>query len=226
MKLTHSDRQAVIVIRIPGRPVPLARHRAFLSKKKIMMYDSQRIKKHATQVLMTREAVEWNGPPLMSFDAFHVDITFCFYKPGARILDKSWNLDEIHCEKPDIDNLIKYVLDCGNSILWKDDSKIKSIYAKKVYGKSNYTEIRVTPMKKLELVPSNQKILKEFSTENIRQLAMISKELVDFCENSRQCTTPDQVAIIASTLQTMADNFAESLMRIKNRGEKYGAKCS
>lgn len=36
--------------------------------------------------------------------------------------------------RPDTDNLAKVILDCGNEILWKDDSQIISVKARKQYS--------------------------------------------------------------------------------------------
>lgn len=38
------------------------------------------------------------------------------------------------CVRPDLDNYIKAILDCGNEILWKDDGLIVDIHAFKRYG--------------------------------------------------------------------------------------------
>jgi Holliday junction resolvase RusA-like endonuclease len=47
----------------------------------------------------------------------------------------------LHTIKPDIDNLIKFVMDCGQNILWNDDSTICQIESKKIYSKHPRTEI-------------------------------------------------------------------------------------
>jgi Holliday junction resolvase RusA-like endonuclease len=48
-----------------------------------------------------------------------------------------------HVKKPDLDNLIKWVLDCGNALLWQDDSMIYCIQAFKVYSPKPRTEIEM-----------------------------------------------------------------------------------
>jgi Holliday junction resolvase RusA-like endonuclease len=37
------------------------------------------------------------------------------------------------CSRPDIDNYIKAVFDGGNEIIWKDDSQVVSLQARKFY---------------------------------------------------------------------------------------------
>lgn len=51
--------------------------------------------------------------------------------------------DVPHCKKPDIDNYLKYILDCMSGIVFKDDAQVWSISAKKVYGVEPCTEIFV-----------------------------------------------------------------------------------
>lgn len=46
-------------------------------------------------------------------------------------------------KKPDIDNLIKFILDAGNGFLFYDDSQIYEISAKKIYGDDFKTEITI-----------------------------------------------------------------------------------
>lgn len=44
---------------------------------------------------------------------------------------------KFHIKKPDIDNLIKFVLDCLNMSTWKDDSQIVLVFAEKKYTEDN-----------------------------------------------------------------------------------------
>lgn len=36
--------------------------------------------------------------------------------------------------KPDIDNILKFILDAGNGLLWKDDKQIAVVAIAKIYG--------------------------------------------------------------------------------------------
>ena len=51
----------------------------------------------------------------------------------------------IHTKKPDIDNLIKFVLDAlsGQNGFFLDDNLIESIYAKKIYSDNPKTMILI-----------------------------------------------------------------------------------
>ena len=61
-------------------------------------------------------------------------------------IPKSWSIKKKestkwHTTKPDIDNLIKSVMDGLNSIAYKDDSQVVSIQARKQY--SNFTGVKI-----------------------------------------------------------------------------------
>lgn len=62
-----------------------------------------------------------------------------------------------HIKKPDLDNLIKFVKDCANGILWDDDSQVTSLTASKAYHPQPATEIRIEWNDKLAEVCAIQK---------------------------------------------------------------------
>ena len=48
-----------------------------------------------------------------------------------------------HTKKPDLDNLIKSVLDALNTVAWEDDAQIVRITAQKAYSSEPYVMIRI-----------------------------------------------------------------------------------
>ena len=48
-----------------------------------------------------------------------------------------------HIYKPDIDNLLKLVMDAGNKVFWKDDSQISRVQMEKIYDNSGSTIITI-----------------------------------------------------------------------------------
>lgn len=51
-----------------------------------------------------------------------------------------------HVKKPDLDNLQKFILDALNGELFKDDSQIVEIRAKKIYADKPRTLVRLIPL--------------------------------------------------------------------------------
>ena len=62
-----------------------------------------------------------------------------------------------HICKPDLDNLEKFVLDCLNGLVFKDDAQICEMRAKKIYSSKPGTLIRIIPLadEKRELLYEN-----------------------------------------------------------------------
>ncbi len=48
-----------------------------------------------------------------------------------------------HVTKPDLDNLVKFIADAGNGLLWEDDRQIVQIRAVKIYHKEAKTVLTV-----------------------------------------------------------------------------------
>jgi Holliday junction resolvase RusA-like endonuclease len=48
-----------------------------------------------------------------------------------------------HTKKPDLDNLDKFINDCMNGIVWKDDSQVASSHTRKIYSDDPRTVIEV-----------------------------------------------------------------------------------
>lgn len=78
--------------------------------------------------------------PAVPFNvALFVQITFYFARPKSHygtgknsgILKP--NVGNYHTSKPDVDNLIKFVLDALNGIFWKDDGCISHVISAKIY---------------------------------------------------------------------------------------------
>lgn len=120
---------------IPGNPVPLARARLGRANK---VYDPQK-----NQKLMTCISIDsqHNGAELFT-GPLHINITFFMPIPKSTSYKQALKLQGTsHQIKPDIDNLIKMVLDvCSNRLLYHDDCIISRITANKIYDITPRTE--------------------------------------------------------------------------------------
>lgn len=80
------------------------------------------------------------------YTPLRISIQFKFAHPKSHLktngeLRKS--APSLHVSKPDIDNLVKFVLDALNGRLYKDDSQIVSLIAIKQYAETSCIEISV-----------------------------------------------------------------------------------
>lgn len=121
---------------IDGEPVPLARHRhgnghAWDSQKKIKFGIGMQISN------------QHNNLPFLE-GPLKLDIIFYMPIPlkGAKSLNGT-----IHSIRPDLDNLIKMILDVANGIVYKDDCIVSSINAHKQYSALPRTEFTLTELR-------------------------------------------------------------------------------
>lgn len=128
------ERQAIAQIVIEGRPIAKQRHRIANGRS----YDPQSTEKETVKWLM---AAKSKGLRLLS-DALSVEFVFSYVKPKSA-------KREFHTVKPDVDNLIKFYLDCANEILWKDDASVVSVSGTKIYGEKEYTKMVISEHKEL-----------------------------------------------------------------------------
>lgn len=111
---------------IPGQPIPLSRPR--FSKDHV--YDSQKGEKFAASINIKF----WHKDKPFFLGPLHLTITF--FMQSTR--KKGW-----HDLRPDLDNLIKFVLDVMNGIVYNDDKQVVKITAEKIYDKEPRTEITI-----------------------------------------------------------------------------------
>lgn len=91
------------------------------------------------------------NPRIIEKGAIFVAMTFYIYPPKriAEMKKKRLELESetIYVDKrPDIDNYIKAVLDCGNEILFKDDGQVAALSSQKLYSLNPRIEIEITSL--------------------------------------------------------------------------------
>lgn len=66
-------------------------------------------------------------------------------------IPKSWSKDrqrlsvgKLHTSKPDLDNLVKAVLDALNGIAYADDAAIAAVMAEKIYAVEPFVEVTIS----------------------------------------------------------------------------------
>jgi Holliday junction resolvase RusA-like endonuclease len=105
------------------------------------VYDSQKKEKSKVQW----ELKSQHDYPLPFEGPLQLDVTFFMYIPNG--LSKKIGGGEggvPHYIRPDIDNLLKWILDCSNKILYNDDAQVTTVIARKIYSKLPRTEFSIT----------------------------------------------------------------------------------
>ena len=138
----------MIKIVLPGKPIPKARPRFSRRGKYVATYNSQQAEVDICRIQIGNQY--YDGPiegPLSVLCWFDFERPKNHYGTGKNIFKLKKSAPAKHIVKPDIDNLIKFYLDCANKILWKDDCQIVQILGFKRYVDEAETIIIVRSLK-------------------------------------------------------------------------------
>lgn len=159
---------------IDGPPIPLARHRVVGRRH----YDPQSGQKSKVrEIMLEYKQKHWIGSGPFS-------VFLIFYMPIPARLFNQWQLPA-HESKPDIDNLFKFYADCGNEILWPDDSEITRLGGIKIYSNNPRTCIYIKPIK-TDISPMcelHKKVLDIYGPEDLKQLFNHSVKLLSLLDS-------------------------------------------
>jgi Holliday junction resolvase RusA-like endonuclease len=132
----------MIAIMIPGTPIAKKRPRFFRRKNFVGAYNPQETEE-GKFLLLAKE--QFNRAPLEG----PLRLSCGFYMPIPKSTSKKKRLammnDEIRPDKkPDMSNLLKFVEDCLNEVVWRDDSQIVSFgKMDKFYSEEPRTYVQV-----------------------------------------------------------------------------------
>ena len=118
-----------------GDPRPQGRPRFYKRGNFIGVYDPKESKEYK-QTIAAQIAAQC--PVYISDKAVSLEVEFVFARPKSipkKVID--------HVKKPDLDNLLKAVIDAITGIVIRDDSQIVSLNARKEYGDPPQTRLRV-----------------------------------------------------------------------------------
>lgn len=122
---------------IPLKPVHKIRHRSSVRNGRAIQYD---IQKNEAALYAAHIMASWGPFPPISGPVIVKSLVFRFERPKSHF-GAGKNADKLkpsapihHTSKPDIDNLIKFLFDCANGIVFFDDKQVVRIVdARKKY---------------------------------------------------------------------------------------------
>jgi len=122
---------------IPGKPIPLKRHR---HTRNGFTYNPQ---SKLMSKLRNIISLQFNREPYNI--PLHVEFIFYMAIPKMSKAKTLQLIGTPHFKKPDISNILKFYEDSFNSFIWKDDALIYKVTAQKIYDLSPRTEIHIFP---------------------------------------------------------------------------------
>ena len=127
-----------------GEPVAKGRPRFSTRGKFPVAYTPEKTKTYEFEVgMMALAAMNGSKPLEGALEAF-IYVTFAVPESySKKRLEACLNGSEKHIKKPDLDNVVKCVIDGMDKIVFDNDSQITSIHATKVYGEVAKVEVMV-----------------------------------------------------------------------------------
>ena len=133
-----------IMFTIYGEPVPKGRPRFSTRGKFPVAYTPEKTKNYESDVGMMAKAAMGASEPLEGALEAFIYVTFPVPASYSKKRTEACLSDsEKHIKKPDLDNVVKAVLDGMSDIVFLSDSQITSIHATKVYGEVAKVEVMV-----------------------------------------------------------------------------------
>ena len=132
----------MIQLTIQGNPKALKRHRMSWRGGKPHSYDPSGKDKRDFIVQIKAPKSPLKGAIKLKA-TFYMPRPKSHYRTGKFVSALKDTAPMWHTGTPDIDNLLKFIMDALNGITYKDDSQIALLYAEKIYDENPRTEIRM-----------------------------------------------------------------------------------
>lgn len=130
-----------ITITIPGKPIAKMRPRFARRGKFVSTYNCQETEegKVRWEMMNQFQSIDTIAPGI----PIKLECIFYMPIPSGMSQKKLHEAQFRHIKKPDCDNLIKFVKDCANGVIWADDSQVFEVHARKLYASQPRTEMMV-----------------------------------------------------------------------------------
>lgn len=123
-----------------GKPIAKKRPRFFRRQNFVGTFNPQQTEEGRWLCAASGQIAEHIDKPIDT----PIKMALCFIMPIPSTMPKKLKANlPPHTKKPDIDNMIKFVLDCLNGYLFMDDRQITALSASKQYGELPETRITV-----------------------------------------------------------------------------------
>ena len=133
-----------IMFTIYGEPVPKGRPRFSTKGKFPVAYTPEKTKNYESDVGMMAKAAMGASKPLEGALEAFIYVTFAVPASySKKRTEACLSGQEKHTKKPDLDNVVKSVIDGMDKIVFENDSQFTSIHATKVYGEVAKVEVLV-----------------------------------------------------------------------------------
>jgi crossover junction endodeoxyribonuclease RusA len=116
-----------------GTPVPKGSMKAFMRpgmRFPIVTHDNEKTRPWASTV-QNAAIIALNYATSIPFESGPVSVDVDFYLPRPKTLPKKVTA---HCKKPDVDKLLRAILDSLKGVIWTDDSQVVDIHGVKHYA--------------------------------------------------------------------------------------------
>lgn len=131
-----------VTFRVYGEPVAKGRPRFTRQGR---AYTPKKTHDYESEVAGMAKAAMGSSEPLETPVTVCVYVTFPIPQSYSKKRSEAClNGSERHTKRPDLDNIVKAVTDACNGVVYKDDSQIVNLHAKKVYGDTAMVEVYIT----------------------------------------------------------------------------------
>lgn len=127
---------SVIEFTIPGDPVPKGRPKSARIGNRAILYTPK--KTRAYEAYIASAAKDYTPSGGLLEGPLRVSLSFYFKRPKS--LSKKCLY---HVKRPDIDNIIKSILDALEGVIYKNDSQVVELHATKSYGDPSHVEVKI-----------------------------------------------------------------------------------
>lgn len=205
---------------IPGKPIQQQRPRFRVnSHRNPQLYDPCSRDKTAVKLAIMPQIPEnLSSPPLHNLANLRIECYFPLLKRNINNKNlECWGVIHKH-SKPDLDNLAKFYLDCGNGLLWKDDAEIHSLKVTKHYSRNPRTEM----IFEYEQPPADpaKKILRHLNPEQLQEFLDYAFQLMELTEDGYENLSNENLDKAAALIGIMSTSSEPWIKKVSKEVEK------